>query len=45
MPRGNQFRWLFPDKKTVYLYRPDPNEEDETPLNVMAIHEAPISFC
>lgn len=30
----------FPDKKTVYLYRPDPNEEDETPLNVMAIHEA-----
>ncbi|MBR2694000.1 MAG: hypothetical protein IKE69_07275 [Thermoguttaceae bacterium] len=29
----------FPDKKTVYLYLPDPENEDETPLDVMAVHE------
>ena len=29
----------FPDKKTVYLYLPDPENDEETPLDVMAVHE------
>ena len=29
----------FPDKKTVFLYLPDESDEDETPLEVMAVHE------
>ena len=29
----------FPDKKTVYLYLPDPDNDEETPLEVMAVHE------
>lgn len=30
----------FPDKKTIYLYLPDPSDEEETPIEVMAVHEA-----
>ncbi|MBQ6158630.1 MAG: hypothetical protein IJJ20_06440 [Thermoguttaceae bacterium] len=29
----------FPDKKTVYLYLPDTENDEETPLEVMAVHE------
>lgn len=29
----------FPDRKTVYLYQPDPENGEETPLEVMAVHE------